>query len=88
MNHKGGINPVNPMWSEKYRPESLDDIVGQEHIVERLRFVVERLHQDGDDAGFPAHDVCRSCWNWKDIGGSGSDEVDVSVKIGKPISSS
>lgn len=53
MNHKGGINPVNPMWSEKYRPESLDDIVGQEHIVERLRFVVERLHQDGDDAGFP-----------------------------------
>ncbi|MFB6142281.1 MAG: replication factor C small subunit [Halorientalis sp.] len=30
------------IWIEKYRPESLDDIVGQETIVERLRSYVER----------------------------------------------
>ncbi len=41
------------MWSEKYRPNNLDDIVGQEHIVKRLRYVVEKLHENGDDGAFP-----------------------------------
>ena len=28
---------MNEIWIEKYRPKTLDDIVGQSQIVERLR---------------------------------------------------
>jgi replication factor C small subunit len=31
------MNMKNAMWSEKYRPETLDEVVGQEAAVERLR---------------------------------------------------
>jgi replication factor C small subunit len=41
------------MWIEQYRPQSLDDVVGQDHIVERLKFLVSELHRTGNDAGFP-----------------------------------
>lgn len=41
------------MWSETYRPNSLDEIIGQDHIIPRLRYMVERLHQEGDDGAFP-----------------------------------
>ncbi len=40
------------MWTESYRPQNLDEVVGQEHITRRLRYIVEQVHQDGDGA-FP-----------------------------------
>lgn len=36
-------------WLEKYRPESLDDIVGQDHIVKRLKSLVRRVHEGKED---------------------------------------
>ena len=33
--------PMNEIWTEKYRPKSLDDVVGQRHAVERLKAYVE-----------------------------------------------
>jgi replication factor C small subunit len=36
------------MWIEQYRPESLDDVIGQPHIVERLKVMVDGIH-NGDD---------------------------------------
>ena len=41
------------LWAESYRPQSLDEVIGQDHIVERLKFMVDRLHETGEDAGFP-----------------------------------
>jgi replication factor C small subunit len=32
--------PMNEIWTEKYRPKSLDDVVGQRHAVERLKAYV------------------------------------------------
>ena len=32
---------MNEIWTEKYRPKSLDDVVGQRHAVERLKAYVE-----------------------------------------------
>lgn len=29
------------VWAEKYRPKSLNDVIGQEHVVDRLRVFVE-----------------------------------------------
>jgi len=34
-------------WIEKYRPKSLDDVIGQKHIVSRLQLMVEAI-QGGD----------------------------------------
>ena len=36
-----GQIPMNEIWTEKYRPKSLDDVVGQRHAVERLKAYVE-----------------------------------------------
>ena len=36
------------MWTETHRPQHLDDVVGQDHIIRRLRYMVERGHEDGD----------------------------------------
>lgn len=41
------------MWTEEYRPQTLDDVIGQKHIVNRLRFMVNELRSTGDDASFP-----------------------------------
>lgn len=41
------------MWSESFRPNSLEDVVGQDHIVKRLEYMVGRLHESGDGASFP-----------------------------------
>jgi replication factor C small subunit len=46
-----GLGPY-PMWTESYRPQTLDEVVGQEHITRRLRYIVEQVHNDGDGA-FP-----------------------------------
>lgn len=41
------------LWAESYRPQTLDDVIGQDHITNRLRYMVEELHRTGNDAGFP-----------------------------------
>jgi len=41
------------LWAESYRPLVLDDVIGQDHIIDRLKFMVKDLHQSGADAGFP-----------------------------------
>ncbi|MDR3292132.1 MAG: replication factor C small subunit, partial [Methanobrevibacter sp.] len=38
---------MNGPWVEKYRPQSLDDIVGQKHVTDRLKKYV------GNDDGMP-----------------------------------
>jgi replication factor C small subunit len=32
---------MNEIWTEKYRPKKLNEVVGQKHVVERLRAYVE-----------------------------------------------
>lgn len=32
--------PMNEIWTEKYRPKTLDDVVGQKHVTERLKSYV------------------------------------------------
>ncbi len=41
------------LWAESYRPQTLEEVIGQDHIVKRLRYMVDRLHAEGNDAGFP-----------------------------------
>jgi replication factor C small subunit len=41
------------MWIESFRPQTLDDIVGQEHIVKRLRYMIDELHTNGNDGAWP-----------------------------------
>ncbi len=41
------------LWQEHYRPNTLDEVIGQPHIVPRLKFMVNQLHESGDDAGWP-----------------------------------
>ena len=36
------------MWIEQYRPATLDEVIGQPHIVERLKFMVEGIHKGED----------------------------------------
>ena len=31
---------MNEIWTEKYRPKTLDDVVGQKHVTERLKSYV------------------------------------------------
>lgn len=39
-------------WNEKYRPQSLDDVIGQRHITDRLKVIAKRIRDgnppDGD----------------------------------------
>lgn len=39
-------------WSEDIRPSTLDEVVGQDHIVSRLKIMVSRLH-NGDGCNWP-----------------------------------
>jgi len=41
------------MWIEEFRPETLEDIVGQKHIIRRLNYMVDRIHETGNDASWP-----------------------------------
>lgn len=41
------------MWTESWRPHNLDDVIGQQHIVDRLRFMVEDLRKTGNDGAWP-----------------------------------
>lgn len=41
------------LWAESYRPYTLNDVLGQDHIIDRLKFMVNDLHQSGGDGGFP-----------------------------------
>ena len=41
------------LWAESYRPQTLDDVIGQDHIIRRLKFMVQQLHESGGDGGFP-----------------------------------
>tara|TARA_R110000744_G_scaffold1725_3_gene6214 strand:+ start:17801 stop:18823 length:1023 start_codon:yes stop_codon:yes gene_type:complete len=41
------------MWAEKYRPNHLNEIIGQEHIVKRLQYIVDEIHNSKSDASFP-----------------------------------
>jgi replication factor C small subunit len=34
------VLPMNEIWTEKYRPKSLDEVVGQNHVTERLKAYV------------------------------------------------
>jgi replication factor C small subunit len=36
---QGGI-PMNEIWTEKYRPKTLEEVVGQKHVTERLKAYV------------------------------------------------
>jgi len=41
------------MWIESFRPQTLDDIVGQEHITRRIRYMIDELHREGNDGAWP-----------------------------------
>lgn len=41
------------MWTETWRPQTLDDVIGQEHITSRLRFMVNDLRETGNDGAWP-----------------------------------
>ena len=45
--------PSGSMWTESFRPESLSDVIGQEHITDRLSYMVSQLHEKGDDGSVP-----------------------------------
>lgn len=32
---------MNGPWVEKYRPQTLDEVVGQDHIIQRLKRYIE-----------------------------------------------
>lgn len=35
-------------WNEKYRPQTLDDIKGQDHVISRLKKLIEQIHEQND----------------------------------------
>jgi replication factor C small subunit len=39
-------------WTEKYRPTTLDDIKGQEHVINRMKNQIKEIHA-GTDGDFP-----------------------------------
>ena len=41
------------MWTESWRPQTLEDVIGQQHIVNRLNFMVNDLRQTGNDGAWP-----------------------------------
>ena len=41
------------LWQEHYRPSTLEEVVGQPHIVPRLKYMVQQLHTHGGDGGWP-----------------------------------
>ncbi len=41
------------MWTETWRPQTLDDVIGQQHITSRLRFMVNDLRATGNDGAWP-----------------------------------
>ena len=41
------------LWQEEYRPQTLDEVIGQEHIIGRLKYMVEQLRSTGSDASWP-----------------------------------
>lgn len=41
------------MWIENHRPESLSDVVGQDHITKRLQYMISQIHDHGGDGSFP-----------------------------------
>lgn len=45
------MNVANSIWTEKYRPQTLDDIVGQEAHIERLKQFLDADTSDGSGGG-------------------------------------
>ena len=41
------------MWTETWRPQTLDDVIGQQHITTRLRFMIDELRSTGEDGAWP-----------------------------------
>lgn len=41
------------MWTEAYRPQTLDEVIGQGHITWPLRAMVQYLHETGDGSQMP-----------------------------------
>lgn len=41
------------MWTESWRPTTLADVIGQEHIVKRIQYMVNELRSTGNDAAWP-----------------------------------
>ena len=41
------------MWTETWRPQTLDDVIGQQHIVARLQFMINELRSTGEDGAWP-----------------------------------
>ncbi len=40
-------------WVEKYRPVHLNEVIGQEHITDRLTAMVKQVHDSNTDGDFP-----------------------------------
>ena len=41
------------MWIEEHRPQSLSQVIGQDHIVSRLQYMIDELHSDTDGESIP-----------------------------------